>query len=82
MASHIKPWSESSQDERVDPTNLILLYRLHDGLFENGHLSLVDVKNIIYKEINRLIKQGILIDLTFTNPSREDPSIIFLKKPI
>ena len=79
VASHIKPWSISLQQERVDPTNTILLCRLHDGLFENGHLSLDDTNTVIFKDINRLIGQGILTALTFRNPTREAPNISYLK---
>lgn len=79
VASHIKPWSKSSQQERVDPTNTILLCRLHDGLFENGHLSLDDTQTVIFRDTNRLIGQGILTTLTFRNPTREAPNIIYLK---
>jgi predicted restriction endonuclease len=79
VASHIKHWSKSLQNERIDPTNTILLCKLHDGLFENGHLSFEDTLTIIFKDANRLIEQGILTTLTFRNPTQEPPNIIYLK---
>lgn len=79
VASHIKPWSKSSQKERVDPTNTILLCRLHDGLFEYGYLSLDDTKNVIFKNTNKLIEQDILTNLVFRNPTREAPDNIYLQ---
>lgn len=79
VTSHIKPWAKSSQQERVDPTNAILLCRLHDGLFENGHISLDDSLTVIFKGRNRLVEQGIQTKLTFRNPTKETPNIIYLK---
>lgn len=79
IASHIKPWSKSLQQERVDPTNTILLCRLHDGLFENGHISFDNTLTVIFKDTDRLIGQGILTTLTFRNPTREAPNINYLK---
>lgn len=39
IASHIKPWRESSDRERVDPRNSLLLSPDYDKLFDKGVIS-------------------------------------------
>ncbi|MFE0620055.1 HNH endonuclease [Priestia aryabhattai] len=39
IASHIKPWSESSNQERLDVNNGLLLCPNHDSLFDKGYIS-------------------------------------------
>lgn len=39
IASHIKPWSVASADERVDVNNGLLLCPNHDWLFDKGYIS-------------------------------------------
>jgi len=41
-ASHIKPWSQSTDKERLDPENGILLTAHLDALFDNGLISFDD----------------------------------------
>jgi hypothetical protein len=41
-ASHIKPWKSSSNEERLDPHNGLLLLANIDILFENGFVSFDD----------------------------------------
>lgn len=41
-ASHIKPWSKSSNNERLDPYNGILLTPTFDALFDRGYISFED----------------------------------------
>jgi hypothetical protein len=41
-ASHIKPWSESTNRERLDPYNGLLLCPNYDHLFDNGLISFKD----------------------------------------
>lgn len=38
-ASHIKPWSESSNSDRIDPNNGLLLCSLHNDLFDKGYIT-------------------------------------------
>ena len=80
VASHIKSWAKSSQQERIDPHNTILLCKLHDGLFDNGHISLSDAFEIVFKDKSLLEVQGILTNLTFTKPIKEEPGINFLNE--
>ena len=39
IASHIKPWRESSNEERVDPLNSLILTPNYDKLFDRGIIS-------------------------------------------
>lgn len=39
IASHIKPWRESTDSERVDPKNSLLLSPNYDKLFDRGVIS-------------------------------------------
>jgi len=41
-ASHIKPWSQSTDKERLDPNNGILLAAHLDALFDSGLISFDD----------------------------------------
>ena len=38
IASHIKRWSDSNNEERLAPSNVLLLCALHDRLFEKGYI--------------------------------------------
>ncbi|MFM2566398.1 HNH endonuclease [Bacillus sp. GX] len=39
IASHIKPWSQSDNQERLDVNNGLLLCPNHDALFDKGYIS-------------------------------------------
>lgn len=39
VASHIKPWAKSSDEEKLDSDNGLLLCAMHDALFDNGLIS-------------------------------------------
>lgn len=47
VASHIKPWSDSDDSEKTNPTNGLCLNGLHDRAFDKGFLT-VDEKYIIH----------------------------------
>ncbi len=47
IASHIKPWRESSNLERVDPNNGLLLSPSLDKLFDRGYISFTDDGSLI-----------------------------------
>lgn len=47
QASHIKPWSVSSDAERLDPFNGLLLSPWYDKAFDNGYISFSDNGKII-----------------------------------
>lgn len=42
IASHIKPWSKSDHQERLDVNNGLLLCPNHDSLFDKGYISFGD----------------------------------------
>jgi len=46
-ASHIKPWKQSNNDERLDPENGLLLLANIDILFEKGFVSFDDVGRML-----------------------------------
>jgi len=46
-ASHIKKWSDSSDKERIDPNNGILLSANLDALFDNGLISFDDLGSML-----------------------------------
>lgn len=51
IASHIKPWRESTNEERVDPKNSLLLTPNYDKLFDRGIISFSpETGNIILPE--------------------------------
>ena len=47
IASHIVPWRDSSDDEKLDPNNGILLTPNYDALFDKHFISFDDSGNII-----------------------------------
>lgn len=58
VASHIKPWSVSEPEERLDDSNGFLLCPNHDKLFDSGLISFEDTGRIIISpelsEIDRI----------------------------
>jgi len=47
IASHIKPWKYSSNEERLDPYNGFLLSPTYDKLFDKGYISFDNKGKII-----------------------------------
>ena len=47
IASHIKPWSKSNDNERLDMDNILLLSPLYDKLFDKGFISFDNNGHII-----------------------------------
>ncbi len=47
VASHIKPWRSSSDNERLDPFNGLLLTPNLDKLFDKGYISFDDIGKIL-----------------------------------
>jgi putative restriction endonuclease len=46
-ASHIKPWRWSSNDERLDPHNGLLLLPHYDHLFDRGYIAFDDAGTLL-----------------------------------
>lgn len=49
IAGHISPWANDKQN-RMNPSNGILLNRLHDKAFENGLVAISDEAEILYSD--------------------------------
>ncbi|CAB5505994.1 hypothetical protein THERMOT_2256 [Bathymodiolus thermophilus thioautotrophic gill symbiont] len=47
IASHIKPWSQSNEMEKIDPYNGLMLTPTFDYLFDKGFLSFTNNKETI-----------------------------------
>lgn len=47
IASHIKPWSKSNNEEKIDPYNGFMFTPTYDFLFDRGFLSFTDDKRTI-----------------------------------
>ncbi|WP_338452546.1 HNH endonuclease [Niallia oryzisoli] len=57
IASHIKPWSESTNEERLDVNNGLLLCPNHDSLFDKGFISFDEEgKLVISDSLNETVK--------------------------
>lgn len=50
VASHIKPWSESNNQERLDVNNGLLLCPNHDALFDKRYISFDKTGKVLIKE--------------------------------
>lgn len=50
IASHIKPWSQSNNQERLDVNNGLLLCPNHDLLFDKGYISFDDGGTILISD--------------------------------
>jgi predicted restriction endonuclease len=47
VASHIKPWVESNDIEKLDPKNGLMLTPTYDRLFDQGFISFTDNREVI-----------------------------------
>lgn len=50
IASHIKPWAASNDDEKIDPYNGYILSPLYDKLFDRGFITFTENRHIILSE--------------------------------
>ena len=71
VASHIKPWSVSTPQEKVDINNGLLLCPNHDKLFDKGFITFTDEGEIIISDklnmVDRVymnVKDGMHVDFT------------------
>lgn len=53
IASHIKPWSKCTPEERLDPHNGLLLLASYDFLFDNFHLTFKDNGSALLSEAGK-----------------------------
>ncbi|MBD7945687.1 HNH endonuclease [Psychrobacillus sp. Sa2BUA9] len=64
IASHIKPWYQSSNEERLDLDNGFLFCPNHDALFDKGFITFDDNGKIV---ISNLLNEETRIFLNVTN---------------
>lgn len=50
IASHIKPWAASTDQEKIDPYNGYILSPLYDKLFDRGFITFTEKRHIILSE--------------------------------
>ncbi len=80
IASHIKPWRLSNNDERLDWNNGLLLSPHIDKLFDNNFISFSNDGNIrIYNRIANPILEKWKIDITINVGSFNDSQKIYLE---
>ena len=78
-ASHIKPWSVSSNTERLDGENGLLLAPHIDHLFDRGYISFDDDGNIlISKRLNKEIITKWSLDIISNTGAFTDQQKIYL----
>ena len=67
VASHIKPWKESSDYEKLDPNNGLLLCPNHDALFDKGYITISNNSEILISDsIKEDTRIFLNINLNFT----------------
>jgi hypothetical protein len=67
ISSHIVPWSESTDEERLDPENGILLSPTLDALFDKHLISFSDDGSIL---LSKKLEDGVLASLTINKEMR------------
>lgn len=50
IASHIKPWVVSTDEEKIDPFNGYMLSPMYDKLFDKGFITFTEKKHVILSE--------------------------------
>ena len=50
IASHIKPWCEATNEERIDTFNGLLLLPNYDKLFDTGYITFASTGKMIYSK--------------------------------
>jgi len=64
VASHIKPWKDSNNTERIDIYNGLLLLPNYDKLFDSGYITVDTLGNILFSD---LLPNDIKVLLGMTN---------------
>lgn len=63
-ASHIKPWRDASDDERIDPHNGLLLTPSADLLFDKGWISFrSDGRLIVSERLPGQVREKLGVDV-------------------
>lgn len=83
VASHIKPWRNSSDKERLDVYNGLLLTPNLDKLFDKGYISFSDNgKILISDELSEYNLFGISTDIKITIDEKHQNYLLFHRKNI
>lgn len=89
VASHIKPWRDSSSHERLDPRNGIAACPLHDSAFDGGLITvngglrirrsdMLDASMVSDQGVGRYFEEPVLHDALFVPAGKERPSPAYL----
>lgn len=79
VASHIKPWRDATNAERIDPNNGLLLSPTLDQLFDRGYISFRDNGDIIVSPLlDRRDMKKLEIDETMKLYKVEDACLPYL----
>jgi hypothetical protein len=81
VTSHIVPWADSV-DGRGDLTNVIVLCRAHDSLFEAGCWSLADDLTVLRKNVQLSWSRRALLpeEVTFRRPFHHCPEVHYIQQ--
>lgn len=83
VASHIKPWRNSSNKERLDVYNGLLLTPNLDKLFDKGYISFSDNgKILISDELSEYNLFGISTDIRITIDEKHQKYLLFHRENI
>lgn len=73
VGSHIKPWSQSNNQERLDVNNGLLLCPNHDALFDKGYISFDEDGTILISDsLDEVTKVFLNINETMNISMNED----------
>ena len=76
IASHIKPWSDSKPEEKLDTDNGFLLCPDHDKLFDKGYISFYDngsmlISKVLKDQDKKLLNISDDIKIEITNNNKK-----------
>lgn len=82
IASHIKPWTASTAEEKIDPYNGYILSPLYDKLFDRGFITFKENRHIVLSDfISPLTwkKIGLKNDMFFQTLPMDEKRIKYLE---
>ncbi|MDO5853369.1 MAG: HNH endonuclease signature motif containing protein [Thermoplasmata archaeon] len=75
IASHIKPWSKSSKEEKTDINNTLCLNRFHDGLFDKHLMTITPDDGVIHYNSSVYNSVPESVRVTMLDAFREVPCV-------
>lgn len=78
ISSHIKPWKDSDNAEKLDPDNGLLLCANHDRLFDKGLITIDNDEIIISPELDKK-SEKLLIPISKLSISFSPKTLNYLK---